>query len=71
MAPLSFNAIRRILVVSVLAIMGVLSFLSLTLAGNRGVRSLGTLVVVGLIAVFAAAVTLLPIGWAAGGRRES
>jgi uncharacterized protein len=44
----------------------VLSFSSLTLAGNRGVRSLGMLVVIGLIAVFVASATLLPLAWAAG-----
>ena len=46
----------------------VLSFASLTLAGNRGVRSLGLLVVIGLIAVFTATATLLPLAWSAGWR---
>lgn len=44
----------------------VLSFCSLTLAGNRGIRSLGLLVVIGLIAVFMASAILLPTAWAAG-----
>lgn len=46
----------------------VLSFLSLTLAGNRGVRSLGLLVVVGLVVVTIGSVVLLPLAWAAGWR---
>lgn len=44
----------------------VCSFLSLTLAGNRGVRSLGSLVVLGLIVVFIVSATLLPLAWSAG-----
>lgn len=43
----------------------VLSFSSLTLAGNRGVRSLGMLVVVGLCVVFLATAGLLPLAWSA------
>lgn len=46
----------------------ILSFLSLLLAGNRGVRDLGMLVVVGLSAVFLASAVMLPIAWAAGWR---
>ena len=42
------------------------SFASLTLAGNRGVRSLGMLVVIGLATVFIASATLLPLAWSAG-----
>ncbi len=42
------------------------SFLSLTQAGHRGVRSLGILVVIGLAAVFLATVVLLPLAWSAG-----
>ena len=44
------------------------SFLSLTAAGNRGVQSLGLLVVFGLTAVFAATCLILPLMWAAGWR---
>lgn len=44
------------------------SFLSLTAAGNRGVQSLGLLVVFGLTAVFAATCVILPLMWAAGWR---
>ncbi len=44
------------------------SFLSLTLAGNRGVRGLGVLVVVGLITVTIVGFTLLTALWAAGWR---
>ena len=44
----------------------ILSFLSLTLAGSRGVRSVGLLVVFGLIAVFLASAILLPLAWSAG-----
>lgn len=47
------------------ALTTVLSFMSLTLAGNRGVRSLGLLVVIGLIAVFVASGILMPTAWAA------
>jgi hypothetical protein len=43
-----------------------LSFLSLTLAGSRGVRSVGLLVVFGLTAVFLASAILLPLAWSAG-----
>ena len=39
-----------------------------TLAGNRGVRDLGVLVVVGLAAVFLTSAILLPMAWAAGWR---
>ncbi|MEZ4321587.1 MAG: efflux RND transporter permease subunit [Myxococcota bacterium] len=46
----------------------VASFASLTVAGNRGVRSMGLLVVFGLIAVFTASAILLPLAWAAGWR---
>lgn len=46
----------------------IVSFASLTVAGNRGVRSLGMLVVFGLIAVFTASAILLPLAWAAGFR---
>jgi uncharacterized protein len=44
----------------------VFSFCSLMLAGSRGIRSLGLLVVIGLVAVFLAGATLLPLAWAAG-----
>ena len=47
------------------ALTTILSFLSLTLAGNRGVRSLGLLVVIGLVAVFVASGFLMPTAWAA------
>lgn len=46
----------------------ILSFSSLLLAGNRGVRDLGVLVVVGLSAVFLASAIMLPMAWAAGWR---
>jgi len=46
----------------------VVSFASLTLAGSRGVRSMGMLVVIGLITVFVATAVLLPTAWAAGWR---
>jgi len=42
------------------------SFVSLTFAGNRGVQSLGLLVVIGLSSVFVTAAVVLPIAWAAG-----
>ena len=42
------------------------SFLSLTLAGNRGVRSLGLLIVIGLAVVFVISAFLLPLVWSAG-----
>ncbi len=44
------------------------SFFSLTLAGNRGVRSLGVLVVVGLVVVFIVSASMLPLSWSAGWR---
>ena len=50
------------------ALTTILSFCSLILAGNRGVRSLGMLVVIGLIAVFIASAVVLPTAWAAGWR---
>lgn len=42
------------------------SFASLTLAGNRGVRGLGMLVVYGLLMVTITALTVLPLVWSAG-----
>jgi hypothetical protein len=42
------------------------SFVALTAAGNRGIQSLGILVVIGLTMVFLASAILLPLGWAAG-----
>jgi uncharacterized membrane protein YdfJ with MMPL/SSD domain len=51
---------------SVSTLTTLMSFASLTLAGNRGVRSLGMLVVIGLATVFVAAATLLPLAWSAG-----
>ncbi|TNE86532.1 MAG: hypothetical protein EP330_22600 [Deltaproteobacteria bacterium] len=53
---------------SVSTLTTILSFLSLLLAGNRGVRDLGLLVVVGLSAVFLASAVMLPMAWAAGWR---
>lgn len=53
---------------SVSTLTTILSFLSLLLAGNRGVRDLGLLVVVGLTAVFMASAIMLPVAWAAGWR---
>lgn len=44
------------------------SFSSLLLAGNRGVRGLGLLVVVGLSAVSLVGAMLLPLAWATGWR---
>ncbi len=44
----------------------VLSFSSLILAGNRGVRSMGLLVVLGLLTVFVVTACVLPTAWAAG-----
>lgn len=41
----------------------ILSFASLTLASNQGVRSLGLLVLVGLSSVTIAAFLVLPVGW--------
>lgn len=41
----------------------VLSFASLSLAGGRGIRGLGLLVLVGLTAITIAAFLLLPTGW--------
>jgi predicted RND superfamily exporter protein len=46
----------------------ILSFLALTLAGHRGVRSLGLLVVIGLAAVALIGLVLLPLGWSAAWR---
>jgi len=46
----------------------VASFFSLTLAGNRGIQSMGVLVVFGLTAVFIVSAILLPLAWAAGWR---
>lgn len=46
----------------------VLSFVSLTLAGNRGVQSLGILVVIGLSTIFVVSALLLPLAWATGWR---
>lgn len=46
----------------------VAAFTSLFFAGNRGIRSLGTLVSVGLTTVFLVAAVLLPLAWAAGWR---
>jgi predicted RND superfamily exporter protein len=45
-----------------------LSFFALQWASTIGVRSLGTLVVIGLSSVFLATVTVLPTAWAAGWR---
>ncbi len=42
------------------------SFFAITLAANRGVASLGTLVVVGLTVVFLISAGLLPLLWSAG-----
>jgi len=53
---------------SVSTVTTVASFASLTLAGSRGVRGMGLLVVVGLVAVFVATAVLLPTAWAAGWR---
>lgn len=50
------------------ALTTILSFASLWLASNRGVRSLGTLVVIGLSTVVLAAAVVLPLAWAAGWR---
>ena len=44
------------------------SFASLLLAGNRGVRSLGVLVVIGLATVFVVTVATLPLIWSASWR---
>lgn len=46
----------------------VTSFASLMLAGNRGIRSLGLLVAVGLTMIFFATAALMPLAWAAGWR---
>ncbi len=51
---------------SISTVTTIASFASLTLAGSRGVRGMGLLVVVGLVAVFAAAAVLLPTAWASG-----
>ncbi|MCA9298779.1 MAG: MMPL family transporter, partial [Phycisphaerales bacterium] len=53
---------------SISTITTVASFASLTVAGNRGVRSMGLLVVFGLTAVFISSATILPLAWAAGFR---
>lgn len=53
---------------SVSTLTTIASFLSLTLAGNRGVQSLGVLVVIGLLAGFVVSAVLLPLVWAAGWR---
>ncbi len=53
---------------SISTITTIASFASLTAAGNRGIRSLGLLVVVGLAAVFLATCVMLPLMWAAGWR---
>ncbi len=50
------------------ALTTILSFSSLWLASNRGVRSLGTLVVIGLTTVVVSAAVVLPLSWAAGWR---
>jgi predicted RND superfamily exporter protein len=42
------------------------SFVALTFAGNRGIQSLGLLVVIGLSSVFLVTALLLPLAWAAG-----
>ena len=44
------------------------SFGALLVAGNRGVRSLGELIVVGLAMIFVVSVVVLPLTWAAGWR---
>lgn len=46
----------------------VASFFSLTMAGNRGIQSMGVLVVFGLSTVFLVSTLLLPLAWAAGWR---
>src|SRR5690606_23803214 len=46
----------------------IFSFVSLAMAGNRGVQSLGILVVIGLATVFVVSAALLPLAWAAGWR---
>jgi hypothetical protein len=51
---------------SVSTLTTVASFASLTLAGNRGVRSLGMLVVIGLVTVFITTSVMLPLAWSAG-----
>jgi hypothetical protein len=53
---------------SISTVTTIASFASLTAAGNRGVQSLGLLVVFGLAAVFAATCVILPLMWAAGWR---
>jgi len=51
---------------SVSTLTTIASFASLLLAGSRGVRGMGTLVVVGLVVVFLATALLLPTAWTAG-----
>jgi len=50
---------------SISAVTTILSFSSLTLAGNRGVRSMGLLVVIGLVAVSIACGVVLTTAWSA------
>ena len=40
------------------------AFIALVFAGSRGVRSTGEIIALGLTLVFAAAVVLVPTGWA-------
>lgn len=54
--------------VSISTLTTIASFASLTVAGNRGVRDMGLLVVFGLAAVALASCVLLPLAWAAGWR---
>jgi predicted exporter len=46
----------------------ILAFGTLLLATNRGVRSLGSLVAIGLLVVFIVTAVMLPLAWAAGWR---
>jgi predicted RND superfamily exporter protein len=50
------------------ALTTMLSFSSLWLASNRGVRSLGSLVFIGLGVIVMATAVVLPLAWAAGWR---
>lgn len=50
------------------ALTTILSFSSLWLASNRGVRSLGSLIVIGLSIIVLATAIVLPLAWAAGWR---
>ena len=50
------------------ALTTMLSFSSLWLASNRGVRSLGSLVFIGLAVIVLATAVVLPLAWAAGWR---